>query len=96
MSEVFHTLPLSCCVQNLTIITKDYYIIKEIIVNKAGSPVQIQIKKAVSKKTGKDYEFLSITIGQYGFPMVFFRSPLEKKEVQRVLAEGSTNSLLDD
>jgi hypothetical protein len=70
------------------------YIMAKIILNDTNSPVQLQVKTGVAKETGREYEYLSVIIGDYE-TRVFFRSPLENKEVKRVLAEGADASLLD-
>jgi hypothetical protein len=65
----------------------------QIILNATGSPVQIQVKTGTAKETGREYEYLYLVIGDYE-TRVFFRSPLENKEVKRVLAKGA-DAVLD-
>lgn len=64
----------------------------KILLNAIGSPVQIQVKKAVSAKTGREYEYLHLVIGEFE-SRIFFKSQLEKKEVNRVLADGADATL---
>ena len=56
----------------------------KIILNEVGSPVQLRVKQEVSKKTNRPYDFLSVVMGDFE-AMVFFRSPLEKKECERII-----------
>lgn len=58
--------------------------IQPVVVNAVGSPVQMNIRSAVSTKTNKPYDYLEIMIGEWEIRQ-FFQSPLERKEFTRVL-----------
>lgn len=72
----------------------------QIILNATGSPVQIQIKKAISKTKGSEYTYLELVIGRSGDPYpvvqrVFLRSPRDYAYVAAVLADGADAVLVD-
>ena len=67
----------------------------KIVVNAIGSPVQLEIKKGIAKETKAEYTYLNVVIGDFE-SRCYFRSPLEKREVERVLAEGANAVLSED
>lgn len=69
----------------------------KIVVNAPGSPVQITVRKGVSK-AGREYQVLDLVIGDFetrGEQKSIFLSPLQAKEVNRVISTGA-DALLED
>lgn len=56
-----------------------------VIVNGFNSPVRISIDQGIAKESKKPYDYMNLVIGEWE-QRIFFKSPLERKELERVLA----------
>lgn len=66
---------------------------KPVIVNGQNSPVRISIEEGIAKESKKPYDYMNLVIGEWE-QRIFFKSPLERKELERVLAlinKGNAN-----
>jgi|GEM_PF-3576764 len=64
----------------------------DIIVNKPGSPVQINIREGISQKNNAPYKMVQVTIGKcppINLAIPYGWTEFVVEEVKKVLAEGA-------